>query len=470
MCVYTRKKKSMKRKEIDVLGGNLLGSIILYCIPLMLATLVSNLFNTADVFVLGNMASKTAVASVGLTGPACGLIVDSTVGLSVGANVLLARVIGEGDREKTRACIDTSVYLSLFLGLLIALVGFFAAPPVLRILACPEECYEGSLLYLRLYFLAGPFISLYHFGSAVIRTSGDSAHPLRYIVISGLLNVILNFVLCLILTQKVAAVAIATLSSQALGAFLVLRQIQRMPGTWQSDLLHPRIRLKTAGRIVALGLPASLNSSLFSLSNLQIQSAINAFGPDCISGNTVACQIEGIQNSVVYAFNTATVTFIGQNVGANNPARVKKVFNTILMLCLTAGVSLSLIEFAFARPLLALFLPGEPLAAEFGYTRCCYLLLLFGVNYLNNFFSNVLISFGKTLYITVRSIFSVLILRFLWMKFIFPLFPTYSCLCQCYTVSWILSLLLVFIPMILTYGKYLKEHPIPRSEGGKTTV
>ena len=445
-------------KNVDVLGGKLFPSILRFGIPLLLVALIQTLFNAVDIMVLSQMADDNAVASVGATATIVGLIVNLSLGISVGAKIVLARLIGEGVREKTQQAVFTTVATALILGVITMVVGITIAPLFLRLTNCPPEIYDGALLYLNIYFSAAPAIMLYNFGSNLIRVSGDSQRPLHYMIASGLLNVVLNYILCLILPQKVAAVAIATSASQVLGAVLVLRRILVMDNDCRLRIRGSKWNWRSFYKIMANGLPIGFSSSLYSIANLQIQTALNSFGPDAIAGNAAAVNIESITGSIANTPWTATASvFIGQNVGADNKKRVKQS----ILLCGAIALSLSLIIGAvaifFSAPLLSLFVDTEA-AVRYGQTRMLYIVIPYVIAAFNGLLGNAIQAFGYSIFSTLNSIFSVFVFRMIWMRNIYPLCPTFHVLMQCFLVSWMITAVLntVFF-FYLYYGKFKKN-------------
>lgn len=445
-------------KNVDVLGGKLFPSILRFGIPLLLVALIQTLFNAVDIMVLSQMADNNAVAAVGATATIVGLIVNLSLGISMGAKIVLARLIGEGVREKTQQTVFTTIVTALILGVITMVVGITIAPLFLRLTNCPSEIYDGSLLYLQIYFAAAPAIMLYNFGSNLIRVSGDSQRPLYYMVASGLLNIVLNYILCLVMTEKVAAVAIATSASQVLGAVLVLRRILVMDNDCRLRIRGSKWNWRSFYKIMANGLPIGFSSSLYSIANLQIQTALNSFGPDAIAGNAAAVNIESITGSIANTPWTATASvFIGQNVGADNKKRVKQS----ILLCGAIALSLSLIIGAvaifFSAPLLSLFVDTEA-AVRYGQTRMLYIVIPYVIAAFNGLLGNTIQAFGYSIFCTLNSIFSVFVFRMIWMRNIYPLCPTFHVLMQCFLVSWMITAVLntVFF-FYLYYGKFKKN-------------
>ncbi len=440
-----------KAKNVDILHGSLLKTIIVYSIPIILVGLIQNLFNAVDIMVLGFVASDKAVASVGATSTIISFLVNSFFGLSNGVKIVLARLIGENDESNVKKTVSTAMLSSICVGVIVGIVSFVLAPVFLRLTKCPPECIEGALIYMRIYVAATPAIMVYNFGSAVINTSGDSQSPLYYMMISGGLNVCLNFLLCFILPQKVAAVAIATGVSQLVGAILVVRKLCKTDGICHLDLKNISWNKRAFGKIFANGAPLAISNALYPLSNLQIQTAINSFGAASIAGNSASSTISGLINTVATTpwGNSASV-FVGQNLGAKNDERVKKSIKYLFIITTICSIVLGSLGTLFAKPLLSLFVSGEE-AIRFGSIRMLYTVLPIVTLGINTVFAHTVQAFGYSAFTSANSIICVLGFRVVWMQFIYSKTPTFPVLMQCWPVSWCLILTVTLIFFFYLY-------------------
>lgn len=446
-----------KNKDIDITGGPLLGSIIKYSIPLMIGSLIQVLFNAADLAVLGNMADKKSVAAVGTTGAIVGLLVQTFVGISTGSTIVLANLMGKKDYSGIRKAVDTSMIASFALGVVITFISIFLAGPMLELTKCPDSCFEGAKLYLIIYFAGIPAIMVYNFGAAILRTGGDSRTPLFFLIISGILNVILNIILCLVIREhKVAAVAIATLASQILGAVLVTVKLLRSSTIIRLNLKHPAWDIRMFWKILRYGIPCGFSSALYSISNLQIQSSLNAFGEDLIAGNSAAGNLETFVCAFTNSFALTSFTFVGQNIGAEKKERVNKTIKICLLTGASIGLVLGLGLFALGKPVLSIFIPGEEKAIEYGLVRMKFILSVYAIAACNQTLSNILQAYGKTMLTTILNIVTILVFRLIWMSFVYPLRETAERLYVCYTISWSLNLIALFTAFLIIYGKYKK--------------
>lgn len=454
----------LRIKTMDMTRGPLLSSILLYAFPIMLASLVQTLFNAADLAVLGNFSSTVAVAAVGATGPIVGLLVNSIIGLSNGTNVILSRAIGAGHEQRAKRVVGSTLVLAVSVGVLFAAIGIAASPWFLKITACDPVYMDDARTYLSMYFLGIPFIMLYNFGAAILRVSGDSQRPLYYMIACGLLNVGLNVVLCLVLSQKVIAVAAATVASQMLGSFLVIRRLMHTEGPCRLNLRRLSFSLGEMLQIVKIGLPSAFNSALYSISNLQIQAAVNSFGPASTAGGAASAQIESVAMSFTNAMSAAALAFLGQNLGAGNRERVKKTFVYNLTISFLCGLVLGVGLYLMGVPLLSIFVPNDALAEQtiaFGLVRMQYILALYCIAGLNGVLVAAVQAFGYPILPMINSIVTVLLFRVFWMGVVYPALPfgpdpvkNSVNLYACYPWSWSLSLAVNITLFTVIYVRY----------------
>lgn len=451
----------LKAKSIDATEGKLLPKIFQYALPLMLSVLIQQLFNAIDIVVLGNMADSAAVASVSSTNSVVSLLVTSFVGLASGSRVVLARQIGARDHERVRKTTDTSLILSVIIGVVIAVVGFAVAPWFLEITKCPANCVEGALIYIRIYVLAAPFILLYNFGAAAVNASGDTQRPLYYIMIGGATNLILNIILCFVLPQKVVAVAVATVASQVICAVLVSLRLLKMDGPCRVMISKMRFALSAFGDILRFGLPMMLVNALFPLSNLQITSAINEFDYLATAGNGAATTIENVISATSGPIATTAATFIGQNIGAQKPDRVKKSFYQCMLITVVIGGAVGVVTFLTGSFWLGLIVGfEEEVAITFGLVRMSCTTLFYFIACINNVFGSALQAHGYSSISAINSIFCVFVFRIIWMQGIYPScahLPAYErffMVTFCFLVSWVLRMLVNIVAFGIVRSKY----------------
>lgn len=320
-----------KHKEMDMLHGGLAGKLILFALPLAFSSILQQLFNSADVAVVGRFAGDTALAAVGSCVALVGIFVNLIVGLSVGPNAVLALLIGQNNREEINRTLHTVITFGAALGVGLMIVGWLTAKPILVLSGTPESVLDQALLYIFIYFLSIPFMLVYNFGSAVLRSYGDSRRPMYYLLISGTVNVILNLFLVIALQLGVAGVAIATVISNVLSAGMVLTHLARRNDDFAFRFRRMRIEKMPLLRILQIGIPAGIQGAIFSVSNVFIQSGINSFGENAIAGSSLALNFEYFTYDIANAFAQAAVTFTSQNYGAGDLSRCKKIFRYCML-------------------------------------------------------------------------------------------------------------------------------------------
>ena len=445
-------------KKVDATTGNTAKLIFIYAIPLILSTILQSLFDVADKAVLGNMAGPTAVASIGATGTVSGLIINGAVGLSTGTAIVLARFIGAKKTKEIRTTIDTSLITAFVFGLIVALAGFFLAPFFLRVTDCPAECYDGALLYMRLLLAAAPATLLYNYGSAILRSFGDTQRPLIYVTVAGVLNVVMNVILCLVLPQKVLAVALATILSKIVSAALVLRRLCRAEDVERVQLSKMHFDWEAFKRIFRFGIPASISALVVPLGNLQIITAINSYGAQAMAGQSAAVSIENFVYAVVNGFSSAALTFIGQNVGANKVDRVRKSFRYCLLFNFFIAGSLGALLYLSGKFWIGLVIGKTSTAAiGFGMSRLRHVALFVFLHAIGTILTSTLKAFGYPMLTSITNIVFNLGFRVFWMQFIYPLNPVYSTIMLCFPVSWALNLLFYTVFTVIIYRRYVKK-------------
>jgi len=430
--------------------------IILFAFPLILTTLIQTLFNAVDIAVLGNLADTRAVAAVGATSSIIHLIIDAFVGITGGAKIVFARLVGKNDEEGLHKAIDTAIVMAVVFGVLIAAAGIVFSPSLLRWIDCPDECINDAVLYIRIYLCASPAILLYNYGSSVLTSSGDTKRPLYYAIASGLLNVLLNIILCLVLTQKVAAVAVATAASQILAATLVMFRLCSLDGAMRVEIKRIRFHFASFKLLLRFGLPLSLQTLIYPLANLQIASAINSHGVACMAGNSAAVQAEQMTAAFRNAFGAATSTFIGQNLGAGKPDRVKKSLWYNMGLCFVVNTVVSLTVLFTNEYWMHIFIKDDIEAVKFALIRNDMLSSAYIFVTISAVVGNAVHAFGYPIWSSVNSVVWVLLLRAFWMKTIYPLYPTYNNLITCFTVSWACTAFTNIIIFSVIYFRYKK--------------
>jgi len=443
--------------KVNALQGSLTRNIFLFAVPLMLSAIFQNLFSVADKAVLGHMAGEIAVASIAATGTVTSLIINGAVGLSAGTSIVLARFIGQGDKEKIRATIDTALITSLAIGALVAVAGFFLTPVFLTATECPEECYEGAVIYMRIVLAAAPATLLYNYGAAILRTLGDTSKNLLYITIAGVVNVVLNVVLCLILQQKVIAVAVATAISNLISGVLIVGRIFQVEGRKKEDMLRLHVTFTSLGKIIRFGIPSAISSLVLPLGNVQITTAINSYGAAAVAGHAGAISVEMVAYAVVSGFSSATITFMGQNIGAKNIARVRKTFWLCMLYSFLIAGLLGILTYWTGEFWLKLVLgKASADAVAYGMSRLFYVAQFMFIHAISTVLTGALNAFGYPVFTSITNIIFNLGFRVLWMQAVYPQSPKYTTIMLCYPVAWILNMIFYVIAVFFVYRRYVK--------------
>lgn len=451
-------KQSSKKYEIDMCNGPLLGKILIFYVPLMLSGILQLLFNAADIVVVGRFAGNEALAAVGSTGSLTNLIVNLFIGLSVGANVLVARYYGAGQNNELKEMVQTAVATAVVGGVILIFLGFFLSKPALGWMGTPEDVISHSVLYMRIYFAGMPFMMVYNFGSAVLRAVGDTRRPLYYLLIAGVVNVILNLIFVIVFSMGVAGVATATVVSQAISAGLVVRCLILTDSPYRLELKGMKIVPDKLLRMIQIGVPAGMQGALFSISNVLIQSSVNSFGSVAMAGNTAGSNIEGFVYTAMNAFHQAAISFSGQNYGARKYKRIKNVLLICELLVLTVGALMGGLAYLFAGSLLRIY-TVDPEVIQYGILRMGIICVPYFLCGMMDVAVGALRGMGYAIMPMLVSLTGACLLRVVWIYTIFQRYHTLKCLYISYPVSWGLTFAVHMVCFLIVYRKLLKKDP-----------
>lgn len=348
---------------MDLTEGSIVKKLIAFSLPLMASSMLQLMFNAVDVMVVGKFAGDNSLAAVGSNGPITGLMTNLFVGLSVGTNVLVARYFAAKEEDKLRKAVHTSIVVSVIGGILLAIFGVLMARTLLTWAQSPPEVIDLATLYLSIYFLGMPVNMLYNFGSAILRSVGDTKRPLYYLTFAGVINVLLNLLFVIVFRLDVAGVAIATVISQTISAVLVLRCLVRESGAIRLERQYLKIDGQLMKEILRIGIPAGIQSSMFSISNLVVISSINSFGNIVAAGNAAAQSIESFIATSIKAFSQAAVAFISQNIGAKRYDRIGRIIVTIMAFAIVFDLAAGNLAYLCGVPLLSLYSSSDEVIA-----------------------------------------------------------------------------------------------------------
>ncbi len=447
------------RKEIDMLHGPLAWPLVTYAIPIMLTSILQLLFNAADLVVVGAYCGSMSVAAVGATGAITNLIVNLFIGLSVGAGVAVAHGIGSQERQQVSDTVHTAVPLALVSGVFLTVLGVGFSRKILQAMGTPEEVLSLAATYMEIYFLGITFNMVYNFCAAMVRAAGDTRTPLVILTAAGVLNVILNIVFVKYLSRNVDGVAMATTISEALSAFAILWVMARRTDSVRLYFKKLRFRAEPLGKMLRIGIPAGIQSCMFSLSNVLLQSAVNSFGAVAVSGNAAVANLEGFMYVIENSFHQTAVNYVGQNCGAMQYGRVKKVTWLCLGYATIAGLLFGSLMCVFAPQLLSLYITDSQEAIQIGVARMFVDILPYFIFGLQDVLTGALRGIGASFTSMILTVLGICGVRVLWIYTVFqiPRFHNQTMLYVSYPLSWFVTLIVQLAAFLIVFGRLQKK-------------
>lgn len=437
---------------MDMIHGPLAGKILAYALPLAATGILQQLFNAADVAVVGRFVGKEAMAAVGSNSALIGLLVNLFVGISLGTNVVIANATGRGDDEEIRRAVHTSVVIAVIGGLIMTVFGELVSAPVIRFLGVPDDVFAMAVLYLRVYLIGMPVILLYNFTSAIFRSQGDTRTPLIALVISGVLNVFLNLFFVAVMGRTVDGVATATVISNLVSSFILCFRLAHSDSVVRLNMRKLRIHRATMARILKIGVPSGVQGMLFSFANIIIQSAINSLGSTVMAASSAAFNLEIFSYYVMNSFSQACTTFVGQNYGAGKEERCRKTLACCMGLgALFTGTACFLI-LTFSRQLIGIF-NTDPEVIGIARIRLGYMFFSYVFNIFQDVFSGYLRGYGVSFLPAACSVLGICGVRIWWIYTVFRANPTFPVIMQSYPVSLAITGAMVVAVTIL-FGRH----------------
>lgn len=447
-------KKFIKKYEIDMCNGPILPKLLAFTLPLMCSSVLQLLFNAADIIVVGKFAGDNALAAVGSNTALINLLTNFFMGLSIGANVLVARFHGAKEEQDVSDTVHTAMLLSIYSGIILTLIGCIGARQILIWMKTPQEVLGLATLYLRIYFLGMTAMMLYNFGSAILRGVGDTKRPLYYLSVAGIINVGLNLLFVIVFRMSVAGVALATVISQCVSAVLILRCMFADGGDIHLDLRRLKIHRDKFSKILQVGLPASFQGIIFAISNVIIQSSVNSFGAVTVAGNSAASNIEGFVYVSMNSFHQAAISFTSQNMGAGKYERINKILLCAQLCVITVGLTLGNLAVYFGRPLLG-FYTSSAVVKEAGMKRLGIISRTYALCGMMDVMVGSLRGMGYSILPTIVSLIGACGLRLIWIFTFFRMeqFHTLTSLYMTYPVSWIVTTMAHVICFVIVRRK-----------------
>ena len=427
--------------------------IILFALPLMLTGVIQTLYNAVDLMVVGKFEGEVALAAVGSTGSLTNLILGLFMGLSVGAGVCVAHGIGAKDDEDVQKSVHTSILVALILGVFVSVIGFFIAPQLLKLMGTPDDVLPSASLYVRIIFMGASASIMYNYVAAILRASGDSKRPLIFLTVSGLANVFLNLLLVVGVGIGVAGVAIGTIVSQFISALMALLYLRKVKGPLRLSLRKLSIDKAKLKKLLLIGIPSGIQGTLFSFSNVILQSSINSFGKIVIAGSAAAANVEGIYYVIYRAFYDSTLTFVGQSVGAKKFGDIKRIVVASIAGVLLTAVVMSSVGFLFGEHILKLYISDSVEVLAAASTRFNMLIVPYFLCGIMEIMSGTLRGMGRSVSAAVISLIFACGFRVVWIYTVFKVIATPQCIYVTYPISWIMTAAVGAIFVILAVKK-----------------
>ena len=432
------KGKTEFKNQIDMTSGGLLKKILVFALPIALSSVLQQLFNSVDIAVVGNFASSSALAAVGSNAPVINLFINLFVGLSVGANVVIAGFIGSNKNDKIKQAVSTSFIIALFSGIALLVAGEIAAEPILTAMGAPSDVIDLAAIYLRIYFLGMPFFMIYNFGSAILRSVGDTKRPMYILAACGGVNALLNLWFVIGFNMSADGVATATVISNGLSAYLIIRILRKENEPLKLNLRELKIDKKILRQVLAIGVPAGLQGVVFSISNVFIQTCLNGFGSAVVAGSAAAVNFEYFNYYIINAFGQSAVTFTSQNYGAGKLQRCLKSFFTAFALAAVSSLALTAVFMIFRNEFLS-FYTNDAEIIPYGLERMQHIIVYGALISTYEVSACAMRGFGYSNTPTILTVLGTCVLRIVWIFTVFKNDPDYGVLLDVYPVSWLIT-------------------------------
>ncbi len=429
-------------KKIDMTHGSLWDKILMIALPLAASGILQQLFNAADVAVVGQFVGKEAMAAVGANAPVVNILITMFTGISLGANVVISRYTGRKDKENAENAAHTAILVAVISGFFILVLGQCIARITLEMMSVPSDCLDMAVLYLRVYLCGMPVIFLYNFEAAIFQSQGDTKTPLMCLIISGIVNVILNLFFVIVIGMTVNGVALATVISNGISSMLLFAFLLKGKTPLTIEKQRFRIHAELLKEMLQIGLPAGLQGMVFSISNILIQSAVNSLGTDVVAGSSAAGNLEIIGYFVVNSFSQACTTIIGQNFGANQPERCHKTLMISLVESWIVGGTVSFLIIIFGKQLLRLF-NSDPNVIAFGYQRLFWILSFEVINGTIDIISGAMRGYGESLTPALIALVCICGVRIVYIFTYFASHRSFTTLMLAYPISWIITVIVI---------------------------
>jgi len=445
----------MKTNNVDMLSGSVFKGLLSITMPIMIMNIMQTMFNVVDMSVLGNFVNDTAVGAVGACGTLIVLCTSLLIGIASGANVVIAKHIGRGDREHAERAVGCAVLFSIVGGLVLAVIGVSCAKIFLSWTNCPEELIKQAAIYFRIYFLGVPVIMFYNFCASILRSIGDTKRPMLFLMLGGVIKILLNFFFVTVFDITVEGVAIATIISNTIAGGLCFIVMLRSNDMIRFNYKRMKFYGSELKQMLYVGIPTGLQSSLYSLANTVIATAVNRFGADATTGLSIANQFDGILYQIVNAPSLAIIPYVSQNIGAKNINRAKEAVAKSVIITIAFGASLGALSAIFSGQLSSL-ISSTPAVIMYSQQKMIIVSSTYFICGINEVLSGALRGMGKPIIPTVSTLIFMCVLRIVWVRFVFPICPTLTFLYLVWPIGWILCIIIALSVFFPTLSKLQK--------------
>lgn len=451
----------MKRENVNLTEGVIWKSLLTFTLPLLLSALLQQLYNTVDLLIVGRFAGKIDMAAIGASGAITVLVVALFMGLSTGASVLVAQHYGAKDRAALSKVVHTNFAIALYGGLVLTIFTVIFTPQFLAWIDTPPEVMGPAVRYMRILFAGLIPVMVYNMGSAVLRSVGDSVRPFNFLAIAAGLNIVLDLIFVGAFKMGAVGAGIATVLAQSVSGILVLLSLLKTTDIYRLRMKRIRFHKETLNHIVAIGLPAAVSGGLISLSNVIIQAQINVFGARAIAGVAAASRVDGFVFTSLEAFALAITTFVGQNIGAKKPKRLKSGIITALVMTLLFVASVSSILVIFRTPLMKIF-TSEKDVIFYGTKMIVILAPFYVIFSVTEVLSGAIRGSGTAVPIMIITLIGMFIIRLGWIFTAMPMYKTIDIICWSYPISWVFTCIMTLIYYFK--GKWRKNMDVPEAK------
>ncbi len=440
-------------KEVDMLKGSVTKGLLSMMIPIMIMNVMQTMFSVIDMTVLGNLVDDNAVGAVGASGVLITLCTALLIGVSAGANVVVAKHIGEGDRKKTEDAIATGLAFSLIGGVVMAVIGVLFAKTFLSWTNCDTELMPQATAYFRIYFIGVPAIMFYNFTASILRAAGDTKRPMYFLIIGGIVKIIFNYLSIILLGLDVEGTATATVISNLIAGCLSYMALTKMNDRFKVSFKMLKLHISELKKMLYIGIPTGMQSALYSLANVVIASTVNTFGKEATTGLSIANQFDGILYQIIYAPALALIPYMAQNIGAGDMKRAKKALLSATLLNIAFGATLGALSAIFSGELSGI-MTDDPLVIMYSVQKMIIVSSTYFICGINEIVGGALRGMGKPILPVISTLLFMCGIRFIWVYVIFPYFPeNISFLYLIWPIGWILSILTLIGPCIWNIKK-----------------